>query len=118
MLLHRVLLMILGTLAASLSAMAQQTPPDMQRILLPVTVHDVGGAFGSRWSTDLTIFMDTDLTLLVLPFMGCFPPPPCDNPGGPTARHTLHLGFYPTAAGDTTGSFIYVARSGAPLVSF
>ena len=98
------------------SAQAQFVLPEMERVLLPITGREMGGAFGTSWSTDLTIFMDADVPPLVIPLTGCFAQP-CDDAFGPTSRRTLTSGFIATAPGDTTGSLLYIARSGADSVS-
>ena len=98
-----------------LSVHAQFVMPETERVLLPITVQDAGGAFGTRWSTDATIFMDAAAPPLVFPLAGCSSP--CDNPFGPTSRHMFRFGFFATGAGDTTGSLLYVERRGADVVS-
>lgn len=108
--------LLFALLLVTASAEAQVTLPEMERVLLPISVRDVGGAFGTRWSTDLTMYMDADLPPLVVPFTGCYSQP-CDDAGGPTSRRTLTLGFLATAPGDTTGSLLHIAQSGADSVS-
>lgn len=94
------------------AAHGQQLPPplpDMERILLPITVINAPGAFGSSWLSQGSQFRNfpPDRTVYVLP--GC--EPPCDTPGGPTSQHTLAIDFFHTRPGDTTGSIMYVERA-------
>jgi hypothetical protein len=99
------------------AAHGQQFPPlpDMERILLPITVVNAPGAFGSSWLSEGSQFRDfpPDRSGLVLP--GC--EPPCDNPTGPTSQHTFAIDFFHTRAGDTTGSIMYVERAVSDDVS-
>ncbi len=85
--------------------------PNMERILLPITIQNVNGAFGSKWSTAASIFIDVDpqVQQYVLPLQGC-DPPSCEPIVG-TARRTLPLGFFPTQPGEPSGSLLYVQRT-------
>jgi hypothetical protein len=79
----------------------------MERVLLPITVIGAPGAFGSVWASQGSQFRELDRSVLILP--GC--EQPCDNPNGPTARHTLPIDFLRTRAGETIGSIMYIERA-------
>ncbi len=100
--------------AECLSLTAQVLPPlpEMERILLPITVSNVPGAFRTVWSSQGSVFRDLDTPVLILP--GC--EQPCDNPNGPTARRTLPLDFPRTQPGDTNGTILYVERASSDQV--
>jgi hypothetical protein len=87
------------------------TLPEMERVLLPVTVSGVNGAFGSKWSTKGMIFIDVapPETQYVFPLEGCeFPS--CEPIVGAAGRRAP-LGFFPTIEGEPSGSLLYVQRS-------
>ena len=85
----------------------------MERVLLPITVVGVPGAFGSMWSAQGSIYRELDRAVLILP--GC--EQPCDNAGGPTARHTLPLDFLRTRPVETNGSIMYIERAFSDSIS-
>jgi hypothetical protein len=105
----RYLFAIVVVAATTVGAHAQRIPPlpDMERILLPITVINAPGAFGSSWSSQGSQFRDVDQSVFVLP--SC--EPPCDDPGGPTSQHTFGIDFFRTRPGETTGSIMYVERA-------
>ncbi|MGH9418860.1 MAG: hypothetical protein ACRD3J_02710, partial [Thermoanaerobaculia bacterium] len=95
---------------------AQQLPlPDMERVLLPITVIDAPGAFGSSWSSEGSQFRDVppEHSPFILP--GC--ESPCDDSGGPTSQHTFGIAFLKTRLGETSGSIMYIERTFSADVS-
>jgi hypothetical protein len=98
-------------LATAATAQTLPAPSDLEPLLLPVTVKDAPGAFGSRWSTELWMSLDDDkLPGFVAPLFGdsaC--DPPCPLPGGP-APGTFLIGFFRTHPDETPGSLLYVAK--------
>ena len=109
------ILIFIAMAAFSRGVQAQEFPPlpELERVLLPITVIGVPGAFGSVWTSQGSVFRDIDRSVLILP--GC--EQPCDNPVGPSARHTLALDFLRTRAGETSGSIMYVERVFSESVS-
>jgi hypothetical protein len=87
----------------------------MERVLLPITVIDAPGAFGSSWSSEGSQFRDVppEHSPLILP--GC--EPPCDDSGGPTSQHTFGIPFFKTRLGETGGSLMYIERAFSANVS-
>lgn len=90
-----------------------QGTPEMERVLLPVTVRGLPGAFGTTWTTDLWIRIDTDgQYVLIKPIFPVTPcDPPCPEPWGPLlAPYAYPIDFFRTHPGETVGSIIYVQR--------
>lgn len=102
----------------ALSSSAESLPPvALERWLLPITVVDVPGAYGTHWTSELWMKIDTTQPYLVAPFFGpsaC--DPPCPEPGGPPDDAAFELGFYRTNAGELPGSLLYVASDVADAV--
>jgi hypothetical protein len=106
---------VLFSLSISVLASAGQAQetPEMERVLLPVTVRGVAGAFGTSWTTDLWVRVDTggrNVSIRPLfPITAC--DPPCPDGFGPVlAPYSYPIDFIRTHAGETAGSLMYVQR--------
>jgi hypothetical protein len=109
------LLLLLGTLSAS----AQSTLPfEAERVLLPITVTDAPGAYGTRWSSEL--WFRTETQGAVYPVIGMSAcDPPCPD-GTVIPENSSHQSdFFRTHAGETSGMLLYVdkARSSGVHIS-
>jgi hypothetical protein len=98
-----------------------QDVPQLERVLLPVTVRNAPGAFSTIWTTDLWVRIDTGgqnvLIAPLLPVTAC--DPPCPDGFGPVlAPYSYPIDFYRTHSGETTGSIIYVQRTLSDEVHF
>jgi hypothetical protein len=111
--------LLVALLAGLIAGTAYAQSQDFEPVLLPVTVIDAPGAYGSVWTTRAGIYVDADGDYLVIPLWGegCVPPS-CLEPVGPTRRNYLALGFLPTRAGEPDGAFIYLTRAVADHVYF
>ena len=84
--------------------------------MLPITVADRHGAYGTRWSSRFEAVLDTEFSYPLAPFAfaGCdvFSPSsfPCSDPVVLVKGRLLHLAFAPTGPDDTEGQFIYIQR--------
>lgn len=104
------------------NAVAQQPvypPPNLERVLFPITVDHAPGAYGTSWTSSAFVYIDADPPNDVIPLFapGCGTQE-CDLPTGPTTRKLLAVGFIPTASGDTAGSLMYVLQSVSDNVAF
>lgn len=96
------------------AAASAQTPPlpELQRVLLPVTVTNVPGAFGSTWTSELRLFTDTGSPRVYpLRILGC--EPACNEPFIADPGSVFLAGFFGTEPGETAGSWLYVEKSAA-----
>lgn len=85
-------------------------PGDYERLLLPITVINAPGAFGTLWTTDVWVPPDQS----VFPSFGpsaC--DPPCPDAGGPPGGASYQLGFFRTHPNETSGSLLYALRRGS-----
>jgi len=104
---------LLAAAVWSLPAFAQL--PQYDRLLLPITVREIPGAFGSVWNTELWLRVTTPLSSISInPYIsaGDACDPPCgggvvtpDNP-----LYSFPLGFYRTHPGETSGSLLYITK--------
>jgi hypothetical protein len=109
--------MLLRTLYATLvtafvtAAASAQVPPlsELQRVLLPITVTNVPGAFGSTWTSELRLFTHTGLPL-VFPLRPAGCEPACNEPIQGIPDTVFLEGFFATQPGETGGSWLYVEK--------
>jgi hypothetical protein len=98
-------------LIVSLPARGQSTLPfDAKRVLLPITVTDAPGAYGTRWSSEL--WLRTEVAGAVYPVLGpsaC--DPPCRDPTVIPKDSSYRSDFYRTHAGETSGMLLYVDKA-------
>jgi hypothetical protein len=115
---------ILVALTFPLSALAQSSIV-YERALLPITVRDVAGAYGSVWNTELWIKVDDSASR----FIAIDPLSPAKgyrsdpggfiDPWGPViAPYAYPINFYRTQPGQTPGSLIYVSQPESDEVHF
>jgi hypothetical protein len=108
-----VVLVLLTLLFATATATATATAaadPDLARILLPIAIEDVNGAYGSVWTTELWYRNESDTPTQV------WPP---DHPHvAATSKLTLPLPISRPVLAERPGIFIYVRRIVADDVRF
>ena len=92
---------------AVLYAQTALPPGDYERLLLPITVINAPGAFGTLWTTDLWVPPDQEVFPSFAP-SAC--DPPCPDGGGPPTAASYQLGFFRTHANETSGSLLYALR--------
>jgi hypothetical protein len=96
---------------ATVPVLGQSIP--LERILLPITVRNAPGAYGSTWNTSLWIRIDTQASYV---FIHPLSPavdrdPPYGDIFGPVlAPFSYPISFYRTQPGETAGSLMYVGR--------
>lgn len=89
--------------------------PELERLLLPITVQDVPGAFGTHWSSELWLKRSN--------FAGGFVGPICDHICSDPfvilvdPYHSFPNGFFRTEPGDSGGSFLYIEKQYLNTVS-
>ena len=90
------------------------TLPDIpvERVLLPLTVKNAPGAFGTQWTTELWLRLDTTRpSVFIMPlFARSNCDPPCPLPGGPLENASFPVDFFKTAPGELPGSLLYVQQ--------
>lgn len=107
---------ILLSLAVSICAWSPSQAgslPTVERVLLPITVRSLPGAYGTSWTTDLWVRVATDdQPVFIAPLFRYVPgcESPCTvGPNGPTlAPYAYPIDFYPTRPGETSGSLMYL----------
>ena len=84
-----------------------QLDQQYERLLLPLTAHEVAGAFGSHWSTELWLVYGSAAASLVpfIPLGFCHIPP--FQPTVVSVNRAVPEGFLCTAAGEPPGQFVY-----------
>ncbi|HEY4642081.1 MAG TPA: hypothetical protein VII75_12115 [Thermoanaerobaculia bacterium] len=110
--------MLLRALYATLTALfviatasAEIPPlPEQMRVLLPVTVINAPGAFGSVWTSELRFFTPTGAPL-VYPLLVAGCEPACNEPIQAIPGTVFLAGFKRTEPGETGGSWLYVEKS-------
>jgi len=92
-------------------------PPPSERALVPITVNDARGAFGTVWNSEIRTYRDVNQSVAIYP-EGCpWSVPigdnlyPCDNPHADYPFEVRRVGFFPTQPGETQGAFLYVDRA-------
>jgi hypothetical protein len=93
-----------------------------RRVLFPIYIRPAEGAFGSRWTSELSIFADAEAPVEFFPFVfqcgvcTCPPPPTLQ----PMQNRVLHQNPYLLPLQPTTnpGLFLYVSSSDAPHMSY
>ena len=100
------------------SASAQDFPDDYTRLLVPLTAYQVSGANGSVWTTEWTVFNDTDTSFYVggpFPFIALSPMVQDNRVKG---RETKRL-ILSEAVGGRDGGWIFLptARLGSLSMS-
>lgn len=96
-----------GTVSAQIPPL-----PEQQRVLLPVTVTNVPGAFGSTWTSELRLFTHSG-NLLVYPLRSAGCEPACNEPIQAIPETVFLAGFFGTEPAETGGSWLYVQKSAA-----
>lgn len=109
---------IVTCVLSSAVAGQQNLPVDFEKILIPITVRSVPGAYGTLWSSELWMTISPDrLPGVVAPlFGGC--EPPCPDSGVIVSSGTSGIGFFHTPDGDPPGSLMYLQRDVAEQFHF
>jgi hypothetical protein len=98
-------------LALSCAIGRAQEVPELERILFPITVKNLEGAHGTRWTTVAEMHRDPSLVneyIAPLFDRGC--EPPCWDPIHMVPGEVFPLSFIFTEPGKTSGSYLYVAK--------
>ncbi len=98
-------------------------PGQFERMLLPVTVRNLSGAYGSIWSTELWAFAQDTTTLRYEPlFPAC--DPPCEDWNdrnelyGIPSGNTYEAGILITKPGETPGQYLYLPTDNLGDIQF
>jgi len=95
-------------------------PSNYERVLLPITVAQTPGAFGSKWHSDLWMKIDSDAAIEIAPInffcvIGLCPPPYI--PLGKAFRAGTGL-LHETQPGEPQGSLMYFKNGQTSRVTF
>jgi len=103
------LLWVLLLATSTARTASAQLPEQFERVLLPICVRQVPGAYGTVWSTELWYRNNSDHPVAVLPLVG--------SHNIPTIRKTvlLPVGSFPAHA---PGQVLFVERTGGSEVQF
>jgi hypothetical protein len=94
-------------------------PESMERMLLPITVRDLPGAFGTLWTVDLWLKIDGDHLPQYVPAMGLSAcDPPCPDPSVITPDTSFPVDFYRTHAEESPGQLLYVDPAATSVQHF
>jgi hypothetical protein len=93
---------------ASMAPSAFAADSRFERILLPITIAETPGAFGSRWASDIWYRSDADAPVQVFPLIVS------DGFPGPHVTEPLQVALF--GPGRPPGQFIYVTRELADQV--
>ncbi|MDB4982496.1 MAG: hypothetical protein JWM82_3248 [Myxococcales bacterium] len=115
----RALSLLLIAFSGHLLAQQPPRPEAMDRALLPITVRDLPGAFGTRWTTDLWFKIDGNARIAYVPSLPIsFCDPPCPDLFVYDPDTSFVRDFYRTHATEPPGMLIYIDRATAATQHF
>lgn len=86
-------------------------PFEAERALLPITVRDAAGAYGTRWTTELWSRSE-DGPAGFYPFLApSFCDPPCPEPAVFPDDSSYQLDFFRTHPGESDGMLLYINKN-------